>query len=170
MLSAPHQNRDFVLARYHAAINADIHHASVVVLGDATPISEEIASAVEAVPPRRRQLIQVDVIASDDILLHRSGADDLGLNTAVEHIAAELDEIARVGIGSDAEHHGDAAVACKAAAEHAPAAGVRPIILDIVEHHGRSVADALCEPHHGAELDVPVDLRIDLPDLAGGVQ
>src|SRR5260370_1221413 len=85
----PHQNRDFVLACHHAAINADIHHPGVVVLGDAAPVGEQVAPAVEPVPPRRRQLIKGDIVAGDDVLFHRAGADDLAWNAVVEHVAAE---------------------------------------------------------------------------------
>ena len=167
MLGLPQQDRDFVLARHHAAIDADVHHAGVVVLGDAAAIGEEIAPAVEPVPPRRRQLVEVDVVAGDDVLLHRPGGDDLRRDAAGEHVAAELHEVARMGVGRDAHHHGDAPVARQAAAEDAAAPGVGAIVLDVVEQQRRAVAGALGEPHHGAELDIPVDLGVDLPDLAG---
>ncbi len=170
MLGPPHQDRDFVLACHHAAINADIHHTAVVVPGDAAPIGEEITPTVEPVPPWRRQLVEVDIVAGDDVLLHRAGVDELRRNAAVEHIAAKLDQVARTGVGVDAEHHGDAAIAREPAAEHAAAARIGPIILDVVEHQCRPIAGALGEPHHGADLDVPIDLRIDLLDLAGGMQ
>src|SRR5215471_3029 len=170
MLGPPHQDRDFVLARHHAAINADIHHAAVVILGDAAPIGEEIAPAIKAVPPRRRQLVEIDIVAGDDVLFHRTGADDLRRHGTAEHIAAELDQIARVGVGGDPEHHGDAAVTREPAAEHAAATRIRPIVPDVVEHHGRAVAGALGEPHHGADLDVPIDLGIDLLNFSGGMQ
>ena len=170
MLGLPHQDRDLGLARHHAAIDADIHHAGVVVLGDAAAIGKEIAPAVEPVPPRRRKLVEVDVVAGDDVLLHRAGGDDLRGNAAAEHVAAELHEFARMGVGRDAEHHGDAPIARQPAAEHPAAPGIGAIVLDVVEQQRRAVAGALGEPHDGADLDIPVDLRVDLLDLAGVVE
>ncbi len=170
MLGLPQQDRDFVLARHHAAIDADVHHAGVVVLGDAAAIGEEVAAAVEPVPPRRRQLVEVDVVAGDDVLFDRAGGDDFWRNASREHVAAELDELARMGVGRHAHHHGDAPVARQAAAEDAAAPSVGAVVLDVVEQQRRAVAGALGEPHHGAELDIPVDLGVDLPDLAGVVQ
>src|SRR5258706_16293502 len=128
----PNQNWHFVLACHHTATNADIHHAGVEVLGDAASVGEQVAPAVEPVPPRRRQLIKVDIVSGDDVLFHRARADDLWWNAAVEHVATELDQIARMGVGSDAEHHGDTAITCEPAAEHAPAARICPVILDVV--------------------------------------
>src|SRR5262245_42782941 len=104
MLGTPHQDWDFVLARYHAAIDADVHHAGVVVLGDTATIGEEIASAIEPVPPRRRQLVKIDIVAGDDVLLHRASADDLRRNGAVEHAATELDQFARMRSWRNAKH------------------------------------------------------------------
>ena len=167
MLGAPHQDGDFGLARHHAAVDADIHDAGVVVLGDAAPVGEEIAPAVEPVPPRRRKFVEIDGVAEDDILLHRAGGDDFRRNAAREHVAAELDQIARMGVGRAAQHHGDAAVTRQPAAEDPSAARIRSVILDGVEQQRRPVAGALGEPHHGADLDVPIDLRIDLADFAG---
>ena len=170
MLGLPHQDRNLGLARHHATVDADIHHAGVVVLGDAAAIGEEIAPAVEPVPPRRWKVVEVDVGAGDDVLLHRAGGDDPGGNAAAENVAAHLHEFARMGVGGDAEHHGDAPVARQPAAEHPPAPGIGAIVLDVVEQQRRAVAGALGEPHDGADLDLPVDLRIDLLDLAGGVE
>ena len=78
MLGAPHQDRDPVAVGDHAAIDADIHDAGFGILGDAAAIGEEIAPAVEPVPMRRGKLVEIDVGALEDVLLHRSGVDDLG--------------------------------------------------------------------------------------------
>src|SRR5204863_7126794 len=129
MLGLPHQDRNFVLARHHAAVDADIHHAGVVILGDAAAIGQEITPAVEPVPPWRRQFVEVDVVAGDDVLLHRAGGDDFRGNAAAQHVAAHLHEFAGMGVGGDAEHHGDATIAREAAAEDAAAPGIGAVIL-----------------------------------------
>ena len=75
-----------------------------------------------------------------------------------------------MGVGGGAKHHGDAPIAREPAAEYPPAARIGAVVLDVVEHQRRAVAGALGEPHHRADLDVPIDLGVDLPDLAGCVQ
>ena len=77
MLGAPHQDRNRVLAGDHAAIDADIHHAAVGILGDDAAIGENVAAAVGTVPMRHRELIKIDVVAFDDVFLHRTGLDDV---------------------------------------------------------------------------------------------
>ena len=69
------------------------------------------------------------------------------------------------------EHHGDAAVVVQRRAEDAAAAALRlVVVLDVVEQQRRAGAGALRQPHDGAELDVPIDLGVDLVQLARRAQ
>ena len=81
MLGAPHQDRDGVAAGDHAAIDADVHDVGGRILGHDAGIGDEIAPAVEPVPVRRRQLVEIDVLADDDVLLARAGLDDARRHT-----------------------------------------------------------------------------------------
>ena len=171
MLRPPHQDGDFVAAGEHAAIDADIHHARARVLGDHAAIGEDVAAAVEPVPIGHRQLFEIDILAGDDVLLHRAVVDDARRDAAAQHVAADLDQFARMRVGRQPQHHGDAAVARQPVAEDAAAAAIRlVVILDVVEQQRRPGARALRQPHDGAELDIPVDLRFDLAQVAGGLQ
>ena len=134
-------------------------------------IGDDIAAAVEPVPVRRREVVEVDVLAGDDVLLARAVLDDARRDAALHDGAAELDQLARMGVGRQAEHHGDAAVVVERGAEDAAAAARRRVVvLDVVEQERRAGAGALRQPHDGAELDVPVDLGVDLVQLAGRLQ
>ncbi len=167
VLGAPHQDRNLVTARDHAAIDADIHHPGLGILGDAAAIGEEIAPAIEPVPVRHRQLVEIDVLAGDDVFLHRPGCDDLRRDGAGEDGTADLHELPRMGIRRQPHHHGDAAVAVERRAENAPAARfLRVVVLDVVEQHRLAGAGPLRQPHDGAELEVPVHLGIDFLQLA----
>jgi len=167
MLRAPHQDRNPVMAGDHAAIDADIHDAGFGILGDAAAIGQEIAAAVEPVPIGRRKLVEIDVRPLEDVLLHRSGGDDLRRDAAGEDGAADLDQLARMGVGRQPQHHGDAAVIVERGAENAPAAARRRVVvLDVVEDERLAGAGPLRQPHDGAELDVPVDLGVDFGELA----
>ena len=170
MLRAPHQDRDHILARHHAAIDADIHDVGGGILGDDAAVGEDVAAAVGAVPLRRREIVEVDVVAFDDVLLHRSGGDDFRRDGVGEHGAAELDQFARMGVGRQAQHHGDAAVARQAAGEHAAATRVLAVVADSVESERRPGAGPLRQPRHGAELDIPVHLGVDRMQFAGGFE
>ena len=141
--------------------------AGLGVLGDAAAVGEEIASAVEPVPIRRRQVVEVDVLAGDDVLLHRPGRDDLRRNAAGQSGAADLDQLARMRVGRQSEHHRDAPVVVERGAEDAAAAARRRVVvLDVVEQERLAGAGTLRQPHDGAELDVPIDLGVDLLQLA----
>ncbi len=146
MLRPPHQDRDHVLARHHAAIDADIHHAGVMILGDDTAVGENIAAAIGAIPLRRRKIVEVDVVAFDDVLFHRTGGDDLRRDRAGEDGAAKLHQFARMGVGWAAHQHGDAAVARQPAGEHLPAARVLAVIADLVEQQSLAGARPLRQP------------------------
>ena len=108
MLRAPHQDRDLVLAADHAAIDADIHHAGVGILGDDAAIGENVAAAVDPIPLRHRKFVEIDIVAFDDVLLDRAGLDDFRRHAAGEHGAADLHQFARMRVGREPEHHGDA--------------------------------------------------------------
>ena len=171
MLGAPHQDRNLVARRQHAAIDADIHHPGRRVLGHHARIGDEIAAAVEPVPVRHREVVEIDVLAGDDVLLDRAGLDDPRRDRALENVAADLDQFARMGVGRQAQHDGDAPIVVERGAEHAPAAAVRlVVVLDVVEQHRPPGAGPLRQPHDGAELDVPIHLRIDLLQLVVGAQ
>ena len=161
MLGTPHQDRDLVLVRDHAAIDADIHHAAIGIFGDDTAVGHDVAAAVEPVPLRHREFVEIDVVALDDVFLARAGLDEFRLHAFGEHGAAELDQFARMRVGGQAEHHGDAARARQAAGEDLAAARIGAIIADIVEQDGGPGAGALRQPRDGAELDIPVDLGVD---------
>jgi hypothetical protein len=76
-----------------------------------------------------------------------------------------------VRVFGQTEHHVDAAVVRQAAPKQAAAsAAFRVVVRDVVEEQRRAVAGALREAHDGAELYVPVDLRVDLPDLPRRLQ
>ncbi len=170
MLRPPGQHRDHVLARHHAAIDADIHHIGVRVLGDDAAVSENVAAAVGAVPLRRREIIQIHIVAFDDVLLDRPGVDDFRRDRAGQHGAAELDQFARMSVGRQPEHHGDAPIARQRAGKHLPAAGVLAIVADLVEQQRRPGAGPLGQPRHGAKLDIPIDLGVDRLQLAGAIE
>src|SRR5262249_8446149 len=167
MLGAPPQDRNAVVAADHAAIDADIHDSRFRVLGDAAAKGEEIAAAVEPVPMRRRKFIEIDVGALEDVLLHRSASDDFRRDAAAEDGAPDLDQLARMGVGRQPEHHGDAAVIVERGAKDAAAAACRRVVvLDVVEEERLPRARPLRQPHDGAELDVPIDLGVDFGELA----
>ena len=170
MLGAPHQDRNVVLVADHAAIDADIHHIGVGILGDDAAVSHDVAAAVEPVPLRHRQLVEIDVIAFDDVLLDRTGRDDFRRNGVGQHGAAELDQFARMRVRRHAEHHGDAARARQAAGEDLAAARIGAVVLDVVEQHRGSGAGALRQPRDGAELDIPIDLGFDALQFARGIE
>src|SRR5213078_1195701 len=100
---------------------------------------------------------QVDILAGNDVLLAGALLDDARRDAAFHDVAADLDELARMGVGGKAHHHGDAAIAAEPAGEHRPAAGgVLVVALDVVEEERRAGARALGEARDGAELDVPI--------------
>src|SRR5260370_39935978 len=94
-------------------------------MGDAAAVGEEIAPAVEPVPMGRRKLVEVDVRALENVLLHWSGGDDFGRDAPGEDGAADLDQLARMGVGRQPQHHGDAAGVVVRRTAEAPAAGPR---------------------------------------------
>ena len=171
MLCAPHQDRNSIATCQHATIDADVHHIGRRILGDHASIGENVAAAVEPVPMRHRKVVQVDVFAGDDVFLHRSGFDDPRRNAAIETGAADLHEFARVRVGREPQHHGNAPIARQAVGEDPAAAAVRfVIILDVVEQQRRAGARALRQSRDGAKLDIPVNLGVDLLKFAGGLQ
>ena len=134
-------------------------------------VGQEIAAAVDPVPLRHRKFEQVDVLAGDDVLLAGALLDDARRDAAFDDVAADLDELARMGVGRQAHHHGDAAIAAEPAGEHrAAAGGVLVVVLDVVEQQRRAGARALGDARDGAELDVPIDLGVDLVQFAGRLQ
>ena len=166
MLRAPHQDGNAIVAGEHAAVDADVHGSRFRVPGDAAAVGEEVAAPVEPVPMRRGKLVEVDVGALEDVLFHGAGGDDFRRDAAVEDSAAELDQIARMGIGRQPQHHGDATIIVQRGAKNSPAAALRRVVvLDVVEEC-LAGAGPLREPHDGAELDVPVDLGSDFRELA----
>src|SRR5665647_1348578 len=171
VLGTPHQDRNGVAARHHAAIDADVHDIGGGILGHDAAIGEDVAPAVEPVPVRDREIIEVDVFAGDDVLFHRPGLDDPGRDAAVEDVAADLHQFARMRIRRKPQHHGDAPVARQAIAEKAPAAAIRlVIILDVVEQQRRAGSSALRQAHDGPDLDIPVDFSADFLQFARGLQ
>ena len=148
MLRPPGQHRDHVLARYHAAIDADIHDVGVGVLGDDAAVGENVAAAVGAIPLRRREVVEIHIVALDDVLLDWSGLDDFRRDRAGENGAAEFDQLAWMGVGRQPEHHGDAAVARQRAGKDLLAAGVLAIVADLVEQQRRPVTGALGKARH----------------------
>ena len=167
MLRAPHQDGNAIVAGEHAAVDADVHGSRFRVPGDAAAVGEEVAAPVEPVPMRRGKLVEIDVGAGEDVLLRRPGGDDLGRDRAAQDGAGDLDQLARVAVGRQPQHHGDAAVIIERGAEDAPAAARRRVVvLDVVEDERLAGAGPLREPHDGAELDVPVDLGSDFRELA----
>ena len=171
VLRAPHQDRDAVLGGHHAAIDADVLHAGGRVLGDHAAIGEDVAAAIDPVPLRHRKLVEVDVLAGDDVLLAGAVLDDARRDTALEQRAADLDQLARMRVRRQPHHHGDAAIAAEPAGEHRAAARVvLVVVLDVGEQQRRTGAGALRHPGDGAELDVPIDLGVDLAQFAGRLQ
>ncbi len=155
------------MAGDHAAVDTDIHDSGFGILGDAAAVGEEVAAAVEPVPMGRRKLVEIDIRALEDVLLHWSGGDDFGRHAAGEDGAADLDQLARMGVGRQPQHHRDAAVVVERRAEDLPAAARRRVVvLDVVEDERLAGAGSLRQPHDGAELDVPVDLGVDFGELA----
>src|ERR1043166_8253023 len=142
----------FIAARQHAAINAHIHDAGVGIFRDAARIGDDVAPAVEPVPIRHRKFIKVDVLAGDLVLLDRTVVNDAGSDAPVEDSAADLHQLARVGIGRKSQHHGDAAITGEAAAEDAAAAAPRlVVVLYVCEKQRGPGAGALGKPHDRAE-------------------
>jgi hypothetical protein len=133
---------------------------------DAAAVGEEIASAVEPVPPWCRELIEVDVLAGEDVLLHRTGRHDLRRDAAGQDGAADLDQFPRMGVGRQAQHHGDATIARQRGREDLSAARARRVVvLDVVEDERLAGARPLRQSHDGAKLEVPVDLGADLGEF-----
>ena len=170
MLGAPHQDRNQILAADHAAVDADIRHAGIGILGDDAAIRHDVAATVGTIPLRHRQFEKIDIVAFDDVLLHRPGLDHVRRHAAGQQRAAELDELARMRVGRQPEHHGDAARARQPAGKHLAAAGIGAVIADIVEQQRRPGAGALRQPRDGAELDIPIDLGVDLLQFAGALE
>ena len=170
MLRAPHQDRNQILAADHAAIDADIHHAGIGILGDDAAVSHDVAATVGAIPLRHREFEKIDVVAFDDVLLDRPSLHHVRRYAASEQRAPDLDELALMGVGRQPEHHGDAARARQSAGEHLAAAGIGAVIADIVEQERRPGAGALRQPRDGAELDIPIDLGVDLLQFAGALE
>src|SRR5207253_6447063 len=97
-------------------------------------ISDEVAPAIEPVPVGHRKVFDVNILAGDDVLLARTAIDDAWGNALLQDGAADLDQLARVRLGRQAEHHGDAAIVVERGAEHAAAAALRRVVvLDVVE-------------------------------------
>src|SRR5207245_9417276 len=84
MLGAPHQHRDTVAARQHAAIDADVHRAGRRLPGHAARIGEDVAPAVEPIPMPHGELVEIDVAAAADILLGRPAGADSRWDTSDE--------------------------------------------------------------------------------------
>ncbi len=150
-----------VLAAHHAAIDADVHDVGLGIFGDDAAVGEDVAAAVGSVPLWHREFIKIDIFAGDDVLFDRTGLDDFRRDVAGQNGAAELDQFARMGVGWQAEHHGDAARVRQAAGEDLVAAAVGAVVADIVEQHRRPGAGTLRQARDGAEFDVPIDLGID---------
>src|SRR6516225_10095019 len=96
-------------------------HIKIGILSRHARIGDEVAPAVHPVPVRHRQLGEIDILAGDDVLLDRAARDDLGWDRALENGAADLDQLARMRVGRQAEHDGDAPIVVEGGAEHAPA-------------------------------------------------
>ena len=170
VLRAPHQNRDLVFCRHHAAIDADIHHAAVGILRHHAAVSKNVAAAVDAIPLRHRKLVEIDVLALDDVFLDRPGLDDFRRNRFVQDRAAELHQLARMGVRLKPKHHGDATRTRKPAGEDLMATAVRAVIADVAEEQRRPGAGTLRQARDGAKFDVPIDLGLDVVKFAGSVE
>src|SRR5262249_39647689 len=155
----------------HAAIDADVHYSGYGIFGDAASIREEVAPAIEPVPMRGRKFVEIDVWTLEDILLHRTGCDQLGGNAAGEKGAGDLDQLAGVRVGRQSQHHGNAPIAVEPAAEDAPAAALRlVVVLDVLEQQRLAGSRPLREAHDGAELEVPIHLGPDPVQLVLGLE
>ena len=133
MLRAPHQDRNAILAADHAAIDADIHDAADRILGDDAAIGHDVTAAVRSIPLRHRKFVQIDVVAFDDVFLRRTGLDDFRRQALRQNTAAELDQFARMGVGRQTQHHGDAARAGQSAGENLTAPRIGAVVADIAE-------------------------------------
>src|SRR6202022_4172755 len=93
-----------------------------------------MAARVGAVPMRGRKVVEIDVGTLENVLLHRSGCDELRRDAVGKEGAAELDQLARMRVRRQPQHHRDAAVTIERGAEDAAAAALRPVVvLDVVE-------------------------------------
>jgi hypothetical protein len=133
MLRAPHQDRNAILAADHAAIDPDIHYAAYRILGDDPAIGHDVTAAVRSIPLRHRKFVQIDVVTFDDVFLGRPGLDDFRRQALRQNAAAELDQFARMGVGRQAQHHGDTARAGQSAGENLAAPRIGAVVADITE-------------------------------------
>src|SRR6516164_1675108 len=171
MLRPPHQDRDRIVPGDHAAIDADVHYSGYGIPGDAASISEEVTAAIEPVPMRGRKFVEIDVGTLENVLLHRTGCDKLGGNAAGKERAGDLDQLARMRVGRQSQHHCNAAIAVEPAAEDAPAAALRlVVVLDVLEKQRLAGSRPLREAHDGAELEVPIHLGLDPVQLVLGLK
>src|SRR5262249_39180490 len=95
----------------------------------------------------RRNLVESDVRPLEDILLHWPGGEDLGRDAAGQDGAADLDQLARMGVGRQPQHHRDVAIIVERGAEDAAAAARRRVVvLDVVEDERLSRAAPVPAP------------------------
>src|SRR5262245_6050675 len=156
------QRRDRVLAPDHAAIDADVLHAGVRVLGDDAGISVDVAPALQVVPFRHREFEQVDRIALDDVLLDRPGRDPHRRDALAVLFHHVLDDLAVAGALREAQRQRQPLARADAAAEHAPAARIL-VAADVLEQQRRALAlQHLARDR--ADLAVPAHRRGDAVD------
>ena len=109
-------------------------------------------------PLRDGEIVEVDVVAGDDVLLHRAGRDPHRRDAAGERLAGGLHQLGDRRVLRQAEHHGDAGIVRQPAGEQLAAAGIVLIILDVGKQQRRPVAVAEGAPRDGAEFAVPIHL------------
>jgi hypothetical protein len=61
-------------------------------------------------PLRHWKIEQIDVVAGDDVFLHRSGRDPYGRDAARKRLAGGLHQLCDGGVLGQTEHQGDARI------------------------------------------------------------
>src|SRR5687767_4591336 len=139
----------------HAAVDADVLDASLGIARDDAGERMDVASTLAMQPLRDRELVLVDVLATNDDVLHGTGAHDDRVDPLAILLHAVADDLAIADIFWKPERDGHALAGAEPADEHLRAAA-RAIALDRFEEQRRA---ALLEhaARDGAKLTVPVD-------------
>ena len=162
-----------LLVLHHAAVGAEVDPALVRVLGHHQTSRADVASAVQLVDERHRELEQVDVLALEHVLHDRAGLDDAVRNRIVlrDLLAGGPHEIQVGVVEGQAQRQRHALERGVLGEQHPESLGV---VLDVViEHRGdRPAATLGDELREGPHLQVPihpVDL-LQLPETLDDLQ
>ena len=167
-LGRDQQFADLGRPEHLAAIEADIGPVRSGVVGDDAAEGVDELAAVGRVPARRRELVEVDGVAGEDILLARAVID----RDRADRVAIGVLQMAHrrlvVGIVRQAEHQADLGLVRESAGDEFGARRA-PVVADVAEEQAGAL-DGDVDPGDRADLLVPIHGNVDPAQLVVGFQ